>query len=60
MSDGTIAVLGLLAVTGMVGMVGVIYERLHPTPAPPFRWSDADHQHALIMSRYYRKFGPGE
>jgi hypothetical protein len=60
MSDGVMVVSGFLAVLSVIGVAGVLYRRLHHTPAVPFRWSAAEHQHALIMSRYYADFGPPE
>jgi hypothetical protein len=60
MSDGAIVVLGFLVLISVIAIAGVLYERLHHVPATPFHWSDAEHQHALIMSRYYANFGPPE
>jgi hypothetical protein len=60
MSDGAIVVSGFFALISVIGIAGVLYERLHHRPVMPFPWSEADHQHALIMSRYYAGFGPPE
>jgi hypothetical protein len=60
MSDGAMLVSGFLALIGVIGIAGVLYKRLHRAPATPFPWSAAEHQHALIMSRYYADFGPPE
>jgi hypothetical protein len=60
MSDGAMVVSGLLALLSVIGVAGVVYRRLRHAPAVPFHWSTAEHQHALIMSRYYANFGPPE
>jgi hypothetical protein len=60
MSDKALAVSGFLALISGIGLAGVLYERLRHRPATPFHWSDAEHQHALLMSRYYGNFGPSE
>ncbi len=60
MTDGATVVSGLLALISVIGIAGVLYERLHHSPATPIHWSDADHRRALIMSRYYASFGPPE
>jgi hypothetical protein len=60
MSDGAMVMSGLLALLSVLGIAGVLYKRLHDAPEAPFHWSAAEHQHALIMSRYYADFGPPE
>jgi hypothetical protein len=59
--DGAVAVvLGFLALTCVFGLAGLVYDRLRHPPATPFHWSDAAHQHAVLMSRYYANYGPRE
>jgi len=58
MADGVIMLLGFLALTCMIGVAGLLYGQQHRRPAAPFHWADAEHQHALIMSRYYANYGP--
>ena len=58
MADGAMVVWGLLVLIGASSLAGALYERLHPRPTTPFRWSEAEHQHAVLMSRYYANFGP--
>jgi len=60
MSDGAIVVLGFLALTCALAVAGLLYERLKHSAPKPLHWSDSEHQHALIMSRYYANFGPSE
>lgn len=60
MSDGAMVLSGFLALISVVGLAGVLYEQSHHRPATPFRWPDAEHQHDLLMSRYYANFGPPE
>ena len=49
---------GFLAVVCAVAIAGLLHDRLHHRPIPPCFWSDAEHRHAVIMSQYYRGFGP--
>ena len=60
MPDGAIVVLGVLALTCALAMAGRLYDRLQHSAPTPLHWSDFEHQHALIMSRYYANFGPPE
>jgi hypothetical protein len=60
MADAMIWGLCLLALISVAGLAGLLYDRLHPTAAPPCDWSEAEHWHAVIMSRYYREFGPSD
>ncbi len=58
MADGVIILMGFLALTCMIGLAGLLCDRRHHRPATPLHWSDAERQHALIMSRYYANYGP--
>jgi hypothetical protein len=58
MSDGAMVMWGFVALISVIGVAGLLHERLRHRPAKPPGWSEAEHQHALIMSRYYAGFGP--
>jgi hypothetical protein len=60
MSDGAIVMLGFFTLTFALAMSGLLYDRLKHSGPKPLHWSDSEHQHALIMSRYYANFGPPE
>jgi len=60
MSEGAIVVLAFLVLTCALAMAGLLYDRLKQGAPTPFHWSDSEHQHAVIMSRYYANFGPPE
>ncbi len=58
MPDATILVSGFLALISAVAIAGLLHDRLRQRPIAPYFWSDAEHRHAVIMSQYYREFGP--
>ena len=60
MSDATILMSGFLALMSVAGVAGLLHDRLHPRTTPPCYWSDAEYWHAVIMSRFYRGYGPPE
>ncbi len=60
MPDPTILLPGFLVLLSVVSVAGLLRDRLHPRAAPPCYWSDAEHRHAVIMSRFYRRYGAPE
>ena len=57
MPEAATLTLGFLALLTVIGLAGLLYDRIHKTD-PPHSWRNgAVQRHAVIMSRYYHDVG---
>ncbi len=57
MPEAELLILGFLALLSVIGLAGLLYDRVHKTDAPHSWRNGAVQRHAVIMSRYYHDVG---